>query len=532
MRSTFLFALSIIFSLASCAKKGTLTGGPKDEDPPIFVSASPEYMTTNFDAKKIKISFNEYIKLDKVNTQLVVSPPLEYSPEISPAGSASKFINIKIQDTLKENTTYSFNFGNSVVDNAEGNVYGNFKYVFSTGDYIDSLEVSGSVKYANSAEPANEVSILLYPLDSTFQDSTIYKSKGYYVGNTLDTTLYNLTNLKAGTYKMIALKDQSSNYIYDPKEDQIGFLESAIELPKDTANYELTLFKEILPFRLITPKEINKGHIVIPFEGELPQDLKIKPQGNYVDLKYTLLKDATKDSLNLWYPKDLKDSLMLKVTYLNEIDTFTTLFRTKKYDSLSIKNLNKGYINFKEKFTLESNQPIEKIDLEKISLMYPDSTFKSPEIFYDSIKMQINFGIDLQESSKYELEILPGGIQSVFETNIDTLQYNIRTKKIEDYGEISLSFNSQENQSIIIELLTEKEELVSSFKGTSDDTVKFDLLTPKNYLIRVILDENKNGKWDTGNYLNNLQPEKIIYFPRVINIRANFFENETLELIP
>jgi len=532
MRITFIIALSFVLSLASCAKKGTLTGGPKDEDPPIFVSASPEYMTTNFDSKKIKISFNEYIKLNKVNTQLVVSPPLEYSPEITPSGAASKFISIKIQDTLKENTTYSFNFGNSVVDNAEGNIYGNFKYVFSTGDYIDSLEVAGSVKYANSIAPATEASILLYPLDSTFQDSTIYKSKGYYVGNTLDTTLFNLTNLKAGTYKMIALKDQSSNYVYDPKEDQIAFLEQAIELPRDTVNYELILFKEILPFRLISPKEIDKGHIVIPFEGALPEDFKIQAIGTYSGLDYTLLKDATKDSLNLWYPKDLKDSLVLKISYLNEIDTFTTLFRTKKYDSLSIKNLNQGYLNFNENFTLESNQPIEKIDLDKINLMYPDSTFEKPRIGYDSIKMQISFDIDLEEASKYELSILPGALQSVFETNIDTLNYKIRTKKIEDYGEISLNFKSEENQSIIVELLTEKEDLVSSFVGNSEDTAIFKLLSPQNYLIRVVLDKNNNGIWDTGNYLNNLQPEKIIYFSRVINIRANFFENETIELIP
>ena len=138
----FIYGLIILVMLYSCARRGRPIGGEKDIDAPILISATPDHKSVNFDTKKIRINFNEYIKLEDVNKQLVISPPMENQPIISPVGTASKFINIKILDTLKENTTYTLNFGNSVKDNNEGNVLEQFKYVFSTGNYIDSLNVS------------------------------------------------------------------------------------------------------------------------------------------------------------------------------------------------------------------------------------------------------------------------------------------------------------------------------------------------------------------------------------------------------
>lgn len=173
----FLFLSVLLIFVTNCARTGRPEGGPKDEKAPLFVTSIPPYETVKFNKKEIKINFNEYIVLKDLNSQLVVSPPMKNPLLISPQGSPSEHIKIEILDTLQPNTTYIFNFGNAVQDNNEGNKLENFKYVFSTGTYIDSLKTSGSVKYAKLFEAPKNINILLYRLDSTFNDSIIYKKK-------------------------------------------------------------------------------------------------------------------------------------------------------------------------------------------------------------------------------------------------------------------------------------------------------------------------------------------------------------------
>ena len=151
MRKTILYRTVVIFFVFlffQCANRGTASGGEKDITPPVIVSEIPENFSTNFSANEIKIYFNEYIKLKNIQKQLIVSPPMDPPAEITPMGSASKHITIKIHDTLQPNTTYAFNFGSSIEDNNEGNVFPFYRYVFSTGATIDSLSVSGSVSDA------------------------------------------------------------------------------------------------------------------------------------------------------------------------------------------------------------------------------------------------------------------------------------------------------------------------------------------------------------------------------------------------
>jgi hypothetical protein len=151
------------------------------------------------------------VKLKNLNKQLIVSPPMKYNPEVSPM-TPSKIINIKIKDTLQENTTYSFNFGQSIEDNNEGNPYNQFKYIFSTGSYIDSLKVSGTIKDALNKKEDSFVSVMLYEANSKFNDSMVYKSVPRYITNTLDSLkTFKIENVKAGKYLLVAMKDANSN---------------------------------------------------------------------------------------------------------------------------------------------------------------------------------------------------------------------------------------------------------------------------------------------------------------------------------
>ncbi len=247
-----LLLLVLSLFITNCAKRGRPTGGLLDSIAPILVSANPDNNTINFKAKKIKISFDEYIKLKDVSKQLVISPPQKYDPIITPLGTASKFISIKILDTLDANTTYVFNFGNSVVDNNEENELGNFKYVFSTGSYIDSLNIIGEVTNPMMKNPLKNVNVMLYEYNESYTDSIIYKEKPRYIANTLDSTLFELTNLRAGKYLLIALKDANNNKIYNPTVDIIGFINDTLIIPTDK-QYNFTLFNEIPDLRISRP---------------------------------------------------------------------------------------------------------------------------------------------------------------------------------------------------------------------------------------------------------------------------------------
>ena len=240
----------IIYSILSlaiingCAKRGNPTGGPLDSLPPVLVNANPKLNSTNFDSEEIRLTFDEFVKLDKVQDQLIISPPLEKSAyEIKPLTGVTKKVFLKFIDSLDENITYTINFGNSIKDNNEGNPLTFFSYTFSTGETIDSLYVKGNISDAYNIETDEYISIHLYKIDSTLNDSIIYNKQPTYVSNSLDSTSYKFQNLKEGKYHIIAMKDVDNNYFFDPFYDKIGFIDSLITLPKDSI-IDFKLFKE------------------------------------------------------------------------------------------------------------------------------------------------------------------------------------------------------------------------------------------------------------------------------------------------
>ena len=240
--TNLLFCCILFLVIANCANRGRPDGGPKDQTPPVIIKAEPENLNTNFKGDEIRIYFDEYVKIRNLQKNLIISPPMDPEPIITPQGSASKYITIKILDTLLENTTYAFNFGESIVDNNEENPYPYYRYVFSTGPTIDSLQVQGVMMDALARKAETYVSVMLYEVDSTFTDSVIYKQKPKYITNTLDsTTVFRLENLKAGKYLMVALKEENANYTFQPKTDKIGFVKSFIDVPTDSI-YNIELF--------------------------------------------------------------------------------------------------------------------------------------------------------------------------------------------------------------------------------------------------------------------------------------------------
>jgi hypothetical protein len=523
--------ITLVSLLFSCAKTGRPDGGPKDENAPLFVTANPPYESINFNKKEIKINFDEFIVLKNLNKQLVVSPPMKNPPLITPQGTPSKFVNIEIIDTLKTNTTYIFNFGNAVEDNNEGNQLENFKYVFSTGTYIDSLTTFGTVKDAKLIDTPRSVNVLMYRIDSIFNDSIVYKRKPDYVTNTLDTTNYNFTNLRKGNYLLLALKEPLNDYIFNPKTDKIGFYKDFIQLPRDSIiPNSIVLFNEEQPYEFARGKETTKGKIEFGFYGDA-KDMQINLLSDVPeDFKSIAKFDTKKDTLNYWYTPIERDSLNFIIANNDILDTITVRLRKKNIDSLVIESSIRSVLNLRDTFYIKSNTPIVTIDSTKINLFDKDTLAVKYNIIPSIKENKIVFVFDKKPKDKYKFSFLPKAFTDIYEVANDSLTYYFVTKELEDYGRITLNVNNSNSKNVIIELLSgqNQDEIVERRFINSSAQLVFDLLEPIKYTIRAIIDENGNNKWDTGNYLKKQQPEVILYNETINNfaLRANYFIEE------
>lgn len=530
-------ALLLLLSFADCAKKGTPSGGPRDTIPPIIVRSSPENYSINFTSDEIEIRFDEYIKLKEIDKQLIISPPLKYRPVITPL-STSKRLKIKILDTLRPNTTYSFNFGKSITDNNEGNEFEYFKYVFSTGSYIDSLKISGKVRDAQLITPEIPTTIMLYEANELYSDSLIYSEKPTYVTVTQDSTGYfELTNLKEGQYHLLALKEKNNDYTFQPQTDKIAFVDQVISIPTDST-YTLTLFKEIPAYKLTRPSQVGRNHILFGYEGDaadLSIDIISKVPSDYVS---TVFKDETKDTLHFWYKPYVKtDSLVFKVRNRALIDTLTIRIKELLKDSLNISPVKSGTLRLKDTFKLRANTPLVSIDAEKIQVMTKDSSLIEPKVQLNTKYNLAEIIFPKVENQGYSVKLFPGALLDFFEETNDTLKFNVSTKISSDYGTLSLTLENVNRFPIIVQLVSNKFQVVAEeYLATAKDgeiqktEVFFDEISPDKYYLRIIYDDNQNRKWDTGNYLNRIEPEKIIYYPKLIEVRANWSLNETFIL--
>ncbi len=530
----YIFLILSITAFYQCARKGTPTGGPKDVTPPVLIRAEPENMSVNFKGNKIRLYFDELVKLEKVQEQLIVSPPLKYQPLLSPQGGANKFVEITIQDTLLENTTYTINFGQSVVDNNEGNPYPFLTYVFSTGDYIDSLELKGVVKDAFDKDADNFISVMLYNIDSSYTDSTIYKKPPNYITNTLDSSIvFTLKNLKEGTYALFAIKDQAKNNVFDQNTDKIGFIKDTVFLPTDSI-YLLNLFKEVPDYGIAVPTFAAKNKISFGYYGD-GEDLKIEPITNIPDtVKTKTLKERDKDTLNFWFTPYEMDSILFTVTNenLKLIDTFKVKSRKVGIDSLRLTPSQNGTLDFNENFSLLANTPLTSVDSAAISVFQQDTLSVSYSVTLDTLQNKIDFEFETKPNERYKIQLLPGAIIDFFGITNDSINVNLNTKSFADYGNLTVSLSGNSIEYPVIVQLTDEKGVVQRTQTASESRIfEFNNINPGKYLIRTIFDKNNNGKWDTGNYLKRTQPEKVSYYPNAVEMRANWIENITFNIL-
>ena len=526
---SILLLITIIVFFCSCAKRGIPDGGPMDENPPEIVREVPENNSIFFNKEKIRIFFDEYIKLEKLNSQLVVSPPIDkikYS--ILPQGGASKYIDIEINESLADSTTYVFNFGQSIKDNNEGNELPFYKYAFSTGSYIDSLEIDGIVTDSYSAKTDELITVMLYPENEKFYDSIIYKEKPTYVASTLDSTYFNFTNIKTGKYHLFAIKDNNNNFLFDPLIDKIAYYDSIINLPGEY-EIDLKVFKENSEFFIFKPFQTSYNRLSFGFRGNT-DSLDIKILNKIIDNSSQITLEKETDTLNFWFKEFNYDTIYLDVKNKKFKEQFKVAYPRKKLerDSLQISSEIQNSIDLGKKFILNSNIPLSKIDDQYINIYNKDSVNID---FSTRIKngTDIVFDFEILPNDKYNITILPNAILDFFENTIDTLNYSFNTKKSSDYGLLIVNIETLKKYPIIVELLDTKEKIIQSkyIQGEFDECI-FENINPGDYNLRLINDINKNFKWDSGSYLNKIKPEETIHSSERIKIRANWVIREKI----
>ena len=514
----FLVVLSLIFT--QCANKGTASGGPKDELPPVIIKSIPENFSLNFDSKEISIYFDEYIKMKDLRKQLLISPYMDPEPEITPVGSASKYIKIKILDTLQPNTTYAFNFGESIADNNEGNIFPYYKYVFSTGTYIDSLTVSGVVTDALNKEVDERIAVFLFEVDSTFTDSIIYKQKPKYIANTDSVSGFSLENVKEGTYLLAALKEENPNYTFQPKTDKIGYRKQLITVPSDTA-YVLKMFKESIDYKFKRAKQVSFGKLAFGYEGD-GETMDIKLLSNVPEGYASIVtKETDKDTLNYWFrPKLEIDSLIFEITHHQTIDTAVLKVKDFKSDSLVFKSLS-STLKLKESFQLSATIPLDSMDVSKVRVMDKDSVFQNPKMVLDRFSNIVDFNFEKTEENNYSIEMLPGAFTDFYGAQNDTLNFKVTTKLRSSYGDVRIEIRNGVYP-LIVELIDNKGIVIESSLSQEASPVDFNEVTPGIYFLRVIFDSNQNGVYDSGDYLKKIQPERVSYALEPVEVRAGW----------
>lgn len=524
---TLLLLGFILLNTFQCAKRASPTGGSKDSIPPILINASPKMNTTFFDKEEIKLTFDEYITLKNVSKQLIISPPLNSDQyKVYPTTGASKKVTIKLLDTLLENTTYTFNFGEGIVDFNESNPSPYLSYTLSTGATIDSLYIRGRITDAFEQKTNPFISLQLYPVDTAYNDSTIYTKKPLYVSSTLDTTIYRFQNLRAGKYALIALEDVAGNYFFDQSSDKIGYIDQLIELPQDSV-IDLRIFKERTNFIWDKPNFINDHHIALAYYGER-KDKPFKMVSDVPESFESLVnKSRTTDTLNYWFKGATLDSLKFEIEIQDTLRTKTVFFKDPIEDSLVIKKLTSGSLKLKNKLELESNLPITEVNSDKLIVTNKDTiqipSFLKIEDNYDRVTVDF----EVSPNDVYQIKLLPDALKDFWGQTHDTLVFKTSTKKIEDYGNIYLRVQHQTPYPYIIELLNNKKVVRRYDSPVEGNNYTFELLDSGKYTIRLIEDPNENKQWDTGDYLKKILPEKVIYYWKEIDLRANWDMNET-----
>lgn len=538
--------------LLACARQTTPTGGPKDSIPPRLVSSHPLQGSTNFKERTIELTFNEDVALNNPKEQLIITPALSKDPVIK---TKKEKVTLTFEEELKDSTTYSVNFRESIQDITEKNPADMLKLAFSTGSYIDSLSIEGNVYNLLTSADTKDATIALYESD-TFQ---IFKNKPTYITKSDVKGKFKFENLKPGLYHIYGMEDKSKNLIVDSKTESYGFLKDSIILNKKTGQVKIPLVRlDSRPLKLTSARPYGTY-------------FNIKTTKNIVNYKITTTSQQPivtsfgedQSNIRVFNTIDELDSLQVRLEATDSISNAidTTLFikfserNAKPENFTSIPQNFDVIINKSEiKGSIKFNKPILAVNFDSlyyridsvrtIHIAKNDITFDSlnnilylKKTFDKSLLPPIS-STDTPQLQKpppskkastpkqpdYQLYLGAGAFISIELDSSKRTAETIKPTQLEDTGIIFVDVDTKFSY-WIVQLLTKDFKLVASARNAK--RTSFEDLKPGDYQIRLIIDNNNDGKWNPGNFYKKEEPELVTFYRNekkipVVNLKANW----------
>ncbi|GFZ39872.1 hypothetical protein BANORC5_19070 [Bacteroides nordii] len=582
-----LAVVTVIAALYSCASIGRPDGGPLDETPPRFIGSTPAAGALNNTKTKVSLSFDEFIKLEKANEKVVISPPQVQQPEIKASG---KKISVNLLDSLKPNTTYTIDFSDAIVDNNEGNPLGNFAFTFSTGSVIDTMEVSGTLLEASNLEP---VKGMLVGMHSNLSDTAFTKLPFDRVARTDSRGHFTIRGVAPGKYRIFGLMDADQNFAFSQKSEALAFNDSLIiprweeRIRQDTTwvdsltidtvverkytyylpdNVILRSFKEDLFSQYLVKNERLTPEKFTLYFAAKADTLPVLKGLNFDEKDaFIIEKNLTNDTIHYWVKDSLlykQDTLSLSLNYLYT-DTLNQLVPRTDTLNLVAKNVKKAVDESKKKkkkkgeeeepeptkflhvstyipsamdvydyISLSFDEPIASFDSaaihlkQKVDTLWEDIPFTFEQ---DSLKLRkYNLYYEWEPGKEYEFSVDSTAFHGIYGLFTDKIKQNIKVRSLEEYG--AIYFNVSGCDSIaFVELLDTQDKVVRKVpvvNGQAD----FYFLNPGKYCARLINDTNGNGVWDSGEYETKRQPEMVYYYPQILEPKANWEVEQTWDV--
>lgn len=582
------------FLLGSCARMGQPDGGWYDETPPRILGAAPADKGTNVKSQKVSIFFDEFIQIENATEKVVVSPPQLETPEIVASG---KRIKIELLDSLKPNTTYTIDFSDAITDNNEDNPLGNYTYSFSTGDAIDTLEVSGKVLQAKDLEPVKGILVGLY---SDLSDTAFTAKPMLRVSRTDGSGRFVIKGVAPGTYRVYALQDADGNYLFNQKSEMLAFSQEKIvpsfkpDVRQDTTwidslriksidrvgythflpdDIVLRAFNEVMTDRYFLKAERREPEsftLFYSYGGEMPQVRGLNFQS---DDAFIIESTEKQDTITYWL-KDTalvnQDTLRVELTYhmtdslgklVEQIDTLDILSRishekrqkdlerereewqkkqdrAKKrgepYDSimppkaLAIGVKAPSELDPDKNIPFTFNTPLASVDTAAIHLYSKHDTlwYNAPLEFNHVRGREYELRGEWRPDIEYSLEIDSAAFVDIYGKVSPPFKQGFKVKSFDEYGTLLLNIPTMTDTTIVVQLLDAGDKIIKEVT-TNQGVAEFYYVSPSTYYVRMYIDSNRNGEWDTGLYSANRQPETVCYFPKEIEIRAKWDFTET-----
>lgn len=464
---SYFLVVSVLFLLLTnilggCANIIPPTGGPRDSIPPKIVAINPLDSTLNFRGNRLTIEFDEYIALDKIQENLLVSPTPKVMPIVE---SRLKTLTVKIKDTLQPNTTYVIDFGEAIRDINENNALKGFRYIFSTGSTIDSMQLAGNVMLAETGKVDSTLIVMLY---QDLTDSAVVKEKPRYYTRVDNKGNFLFQNLAPGTYAIYALKDESASRRYLSPSQLFAF-----------ANQPVVIDGKSAPLSMLAYLEPEKEKEKKKAKPAPKQPAKDKEQEQDKRLKYTttLMAGGQQDilqPLGISFASPLKEFDSTKLHFTDDQGKAITNYRLER-DST---NTN---------FTLRYDWPIDQ-----------------------AFKLVLEKGLATDSTGKSILRS-------------DTLAF--RTMKESDYGSVRFRFTNVDTSRNPVLQMVQNDKVVYSYaiRGKELFIKRF---KPAEFELRILFDDNQNGKWDPGDFFGTKrQPERAKAIPKKLTIKGNW-DNE------